>query len=471
MDNVKDFFFEDGAELGYGSEEQLIKALSAGYGTNAAEFTGGRALQPEDCETTLMNVMREDMGDFKLMNTLKKTPVKSTVHQFNLRLDVGDEDTGFVEEGGIAPDNSQDIRRATRDMKYIQKRGEVTEQAIVADTFEPAFEAEKIACTLSTLRTAEKYCFHGDSAVVRKQFDGLIAQIKSAPASKRNIYDLRGRSIQTEGEGLFTRMAEQIADQGGAANKVFYPLILGDDIQSLCRDRLRFGTEDERMAAVFKTYPTLYGPLSIAEEAGPDKMFKPKGVIKPGGIVGKAGGFPNKPAAATLSAAPASGASRFLAGDAGNYTYLVYAVNEYGVSEGTSPAAAVAVAAGDAVTVTITPAVTNPGTGFIICRSEKGGTTVMEMVRIGRDEQNDDTVYTDLNDDLPGTAEMIFITEKKMRVVAEFLQFLPLRLYRMYPTDRLVTPFIMALWGSPSLKAPHWCGLVKNIAYRGGLYG
>ena len=472
MDNLKDFFFEEGAEAGYGSEEMLIKALSAGYGTNAADFTGGRALQPEDCETTLVNVMREDHDDFKLMNTLKKTPVKSTVHQANLRLDVGDEDSGFVAEGGIAPDNSQDIRRITRDMKYIQKRGEVTEQAIVADTFEPAFEAEKIACTLSTLRTAEKYCFHGDSAVVPKQFDGLIAQIKNAPAAKRNVYDLRGRSIGAEGEGIFTRMAEHIADQGGAANKVFYPLILGDDIQALCRDRLRFGTEDERMAAVFKTYPTLYGSLSIAQDAGPDKMFKPKGVIKPGGIIGKAGSIPNKPATVTaVAAADASGESKFVAADAGNLTYMVHSINEYGISEGTGPAAAVAVAAGNKVTITITPTATNPGTGFIICRSVKGGATVMEMVRIGRDEKNETTVYIDLNDDLPGTAEMLFITEKKMQTVVELLQFLPLRLYRMYPTDKLVTPFIMALWGSPSLKAPHWCGVVKNIAYRGGFYG
>jgi hypothetical protein len=466
MENLKDFFYDGDVETGAGSEEMLLKALSAGYGTDAANFTGGRALQPEDCETTLVNVMRETQEDFKVMNTIKKTPVKSTVHQFNLRTDVGDEDSGFVAEGGIAPDNNQDIRRATRDMKYIQKRGEVTEQAVVADDFENAYEAEKIACTLSTLRTAEKYCFHGDSAVVPKQFDGLIAQVKNAPAAKRNVYDMRGRTIQTEGEGIFTKMAEMIADQGGEANKVFYPLILGTDIQDLCKDRLRFGTEDDRMAAVFKTYPTLFGSLAIAGDAGPDKMFRPKGVIKPGGVPG---GLPNSPATVTVAAAANTG-SKFTGTDAGNYTYMIYAVNEYGISVGTSPSAPVAVASGNAVTITITPGATNPGTGFIICRSIKGGTDVMEMARIGIDDQNATTVYTDLNEDLPGTAEMLFITEKKMQAVAEFLQFLPLRLYRMYPTNKLVTPFIMALWGTPSLKAPHWCGVVKNIAYRGGLY-
>jgi hypothetical protein len=241
---------------------------------------------------------------------------------------------------------------------------------------------------------------------------------------------------------------------------------LGQDIQELCRDRLRFGTEDDRMSAVFKAYPTLFGTLAIAGEAGPDKMFKPKGVIKPGGVPG---GIPNKPDTVAVSAA-AAGGSQFTASDAGNYAYTVHSVNEHGISEGTSPAAAVAVAAGNSVTITITPAATNPGTGFIICRSAKGGTAVMEMARVGIDEQNATTIYLDSNDDLPGTAEMLFITEKKMQAVAEFLQLLPLRLYRMYPTDRLVTPFIMALWGAPSLKAPHWCGVVKNIAYRGGLY-
>jgi hypothetical protein len=41
--------------------------------------------------------------------------------------------------------------------------------------------------------------------------------------------------------------------------------------------------------------------------------------------------------------------------DAGNYTYMVYAINEYGISDGKSPTAAVAVAAGEGVTMTITP--------------------------------------------------------------------------------------------------------------------
>jgi hypothetical protein len=434
-------------EFGAGSEEQLLKALEAGYGVNAAQYEGGRTLIPEDCEGTLVNAMREQPEDFKMMNTLKKTSVSSTVHQFNMRANAGDEDNG-------------------KEMKYIQKYREVTEQMRIVETFENAEASEILAGTISVLKTAEKYCFHGDSAVVPKQFDGLIAQVKTAEFKRRNILDLRGKTILTAGDRVFTDMAMQIADSGGEANKVFYPLILGQDIQDLCKDRLRFGTDDERMAAVFKDYPTIYGNLRIAADAGPDKLFRPRHIIKPGGDPNN---LPNAPAVTAVAAA-ASG-SLFLGSDAGNYIYEVFAVNEYGIGLG-ARTAAVAVTAGDAVTITITPNAIKPGTGFIICRSAKdgGADTIMEMVRVGIDTQNATTVVVDKNEDLPGTADMLFITEKKLQAVVEFLQLLPLRKYRMPPPSRrLVTPFILALWGTPVIRAPEWCGVVKNIQYARGI--
>jgi hypothetical protein len=96
----------------------------------------------------MVNAMREQMDDFKLMNTLRKRPMASTVHQFNVR-----------------------------EAKYIQKRGEVTEQMRIVSTFTDAYAEEKLAATISVLRTAEKFSFHGDSTVVPREFDGLPAQI------------------------------------------------------------------------------------------------------------------------------------------------------------------------------------------------------------------------------------------------------------------------------------------------------
>jgi hypothetical protein len=96
------------------------------------------------------------------------------------------------------------------------------------------------------------------------------------------------------------------------------------------------------------------------------------------------------------------------------------------------------------------------------------GNEPMEMIRIPA-TPGGVTTYTDLNEDLPGTTEMIIITEKKFQNVGEFYQLNPMRLYRMNPVNRLVTPFILALWGIIDLKVPEWSALVKNIQYKGGI--
>jgi hypothetical protein len=101
--------------------------------------------------------------------------------------------------------------------------------------------------------------------------------------------------MPTAGEDIFTTMAELTADKGGAANKVLYPLILRQDIQDLCRDRLRFGMDDERMSTVFKTCPALFGPLAIAgSDAGPDKCSSPKALSNQGAFQDSGAYFPTR---------------------------------------------------------------------------------------------------------------------------------------------------------------------------------
>ncbi len=317
------------------------------------------------------------------------------------------------------------------------------------------------------LKIAERLSIHGDSDVVPTEFDGMIAQIKKTNPARRNILDFRGKSITDVGDKVFPEMTRMIFDQGGEANKMFFPTILSEDIQDLCRNRIRFGTNDKNMTPVFDSYPTPMGTLKFGEGsgAGPDKMFRVKGPIATKGNADKK---PNPP---TFTAAAVTGSpgSKFVAADAGNYTYDVFAINKSGISTAAAAQAAVAVASGDGVQLTIKADVSKPGSGYIICRTAPGGSVTMEMVRIGRNP-NGDTVFTDLNEDLPGTTELITITEKRLQTVAEFYQLLPLRLYRMNPTNRLVTPFILALWGALDLKVPEQCGIMKNIRYSGGLY-
>jgi hypothetical protein len=468
MSQSEDLYFdpEQEAEVGRGSDEALLKSLSVGFGTDAAGFVGGRIFQPEDCEGTLINVLREDANEFKMMNTIKKTPVGATVHQWNIREDVGDAEVGFVTEGEDAPENNQTIRRMTKNMAYIQKHGQVTEQALLTSKLADAMAEEKIAVTLSILRTAEKNCFHGDSKVVPEQFDGIPAQIRETPAAKRVVFDAGGKRVGAIGEKILSEIPTLAKDNGGLINKVFYPNILAQDIQALAHDRLRFNNDTHALSIVIDEYPTIWGNMQIAKDAGPDMMYLPKTIVKPG----QHSKIPNKPSAVAAIAA-AHSRSRFNGDHTGIYNYTVHSINKYGISEGTNLSIPVSVASGEAVTLNITPAASNPGTGLVICRSAPNGDIVMEMIRIPINAAETTTEFVDLNVDLPGTAEMLFITERKIQPIVEFFQLLPMRFFERFPVNALVRPFVMALWGTPSVKAPHYCGLATNIAYQGGLYG
>lgn len=465
---MRDLFLntDTGAESASVSEAELLKSLNAGYGTDAAQFPGGRAMVPEDCEILMMNAMREQQEDCKMMNTIKKRPVKSTVHEYNRRLDAGDYENATAEEGGGSVDTDQQIERVTRQIKFLQVRRAVTDQMEVVDGFESAFESEKLAGTLTVLKAAERLCFHGDSEVVPTEFDGIPKQILRQSVNKRIVNDARGNNIQSLGDEFFSKMALTIYDAGGDCNKLFFPPVLGMDIQELCKDRIRFGANDTRMTPVFDSYPTPFGTIKFGETEGPDKFFRVKGVISPNGNVQTR---PAAPASVGLSAGTQSG-SLFAAADAGNYVYTVHAVNKYGISVGTSAPAAIGVSSGQGVTITITPDANNPGTGFIICRSKAGGTVAYEMVRIARDTQNATTVYIDKNEDLPGTAQALFLTEKKLQPVVEFYQLMGLRMRPLWENNRAEKPFFMQLYGAIDLKVPEWCGITKNIGYSGGLY-
>ena len=138
---MKDFFLETdvGAETAVMSEEELAKSLTAGYGTDSAQYVGGRAMIPEDIEITMINAMREQKEDCKLMNIIKKRPVRSTVHEFNRRNDAGDYENATAEEGGGSVVTDQTIQRVTRQVKFLQTRRAVTDQMEIVDSFENAF--------------------------------------------------------------------------------------------------------------------------------------------------------------------------------------------------------------------------------------------------------------------------------------------------------------------------------------------
>ena len=464
-------FFDNvsSGEMSAGEVNELQKALAAGYGTDSSQFTGGRALIPENLESEVVNVVAQLKEDCKVMNSVKKTPVRSTVHEVNLRTGHGDYRHLSVAEGGASIDTNQSLERKTFAMKYLQTRRSVTKQMEAAETFEGALASEKLAGVETIIKGAEYQCFHGDSSIVPTEFDGFLASIKKANAADQNIINLKGSTLGNYGEKIFDEIAAMVRGKGGFLDKALFPTVLAKDIKEIFADKQRYLMNNPIPNLSFKTIPD-YGTAigaNIAlsgEEAGDDMFFEVKGEVVAEGDATR------RPAAPTSVTASASGSgSSFTANDAGDYMYTVHAVNQYGISAGTSIAAAVTVAAGNKVALTITPGSGVAATGFIICRSKKDDTKVMEMDKVAN-SGNTTTVYEDTNDELPGTASMIFLPKKRFQPVYTFGQLLPACTFPLAPTNTAETPFLVMLYGGLEVRAPKHCGLVKNISYNGGLY-
>lgn len=464
-------FFDDVSSGSMNEQEvnELQKALSAGYGTDSAQFTGGRALIPENLESEVVNVVNELKEDCKVMNAVKKTPVKSTVHEVNLRTGHGDYRHLSVTEGGASIDTDQSLERKTFAMKYLQTRRSVTKQMEASETFEGALASEKLSGVETIIKGAEFQCFHGDSSIVPTEFDGFLASIRKAKADEQNIINLKGATIASYGEKLFEEIAAKVRENGGFIDKALFPVVLAKDIKELFADRQRYimnNTLPNYSVPTLPPYGTAVG-ANIAldgEEAGADIFYEVKGKVVAEGDANR------RPAAPTSVTASAAGSgSSFASADAGDYMYTVHAVNQYGISAGTSISGAATVAAGNKVTLTITPGSGVKATGYIICRSKKDGTETMELDKVA-DSGNSTTTYVDDNTELPGTASMIFLPKRRFQSVYTFGQLLPACTFPLAPTNTAETPFLVLLYGGLEVRAPKQCGLVKNISYSGGLY-
>ena len=473
------------------SEEQQVieKALSAGYETNPSAMEGGRALIPEDLESTLTNILSESDTDCKMFASLHKQPVKSTVHEIAARTGLGEYRFSTVAEGGDPVEETQSIERRLFQTKYIATLGKVTKQMEMAETIEGAYESEKLAAVNRVSLAAEHLMFHGNSDVIPTEFDGLEKQIKDFASKstdiKKNstVLDLHGLAIGQKstdsdltildaGEAMFDDIAETVFTKGGDLKRIMFPPILSKDFKSIYADKLRVlpNSNGYTLPQLPDIVTSIGSTLKIVgHDAGADKLYRVKGAVI---AAGSASLRPSAPASLTVVANASASKSHFFSNDAGVYTYAVHAVNAYGISAATAGDATATVAAGGSVTLTITPPSSgNTPSGYIITRSAPDGSVLMEMVQIAA-TADAATEYTDLNENLPGTASIVLLSavESRGRNAISFGQLMPITSVPLPIESNLAKRFTVALYGMLEMRNPEHHALVENIAYSGGLY-
>ena len=481
MDGIFDEEFEAQSQ-----NTELEKALEAGYGTDAAAYTQGRSLQREDLEATLVTVLDVKQKDLKLFHKLHKQPVTSTVHQVERQTDVGDDEFLFVGESEKASEGDPTFQRKIYETKYTTSKWEVSHPLSLTDNVENAINASKVAAVMRVSKGTERCIFHGNSAASPKQYDGLLKIIEdsakntSVPERLRaTVMDIRGLEIgETDtidgetidaGEALFDDIAEKVYSKGGDLAEAYFPPVVSRQFKNMFSSRLRLSTKDEQFAMdkLPKIITATNSVINITDDAGADKMFRVKGPVVAAGNSSKR---PNTPTS-IVGVAASDSASKFSTAYAGNYVYGVHAINAYGISAAATTST-VTVAAGEKVTLTITPSTNGEAaTGFIITRSKAGGSNLMEMVRVPN-SGNATTVVVDFNEDLPGTAQVVLLTPTtdEMKPNASFGQLMGMSNFDLPTDSSLAHRGVVALYGMLEVRAPEFCAMIKNVGYTGGLY-
>lgn len=459
-------------EMNFGDVAELRKALEAGYGTDVANLTGGGALRIQSLDKTLMATIQEN-EHFALFNALQKGNATATVDEWTEQNGVG----GFLggstntETGTIASAQGSYARR-TGAVKYLMTRREVSFVTTLQNNIVEAEATEQQNGALQLLTDAEFLCFEGDDAVVPTEFPGIFAQVASLGSSD-HVLDAEASSLASI--NLINKAAATVSAYGnfGKPTHLFMSQLTQSDFDTGLDPAFRVALDNQpnsiMLGAPVVGIRTSWGNIKTQ----PDVFLRDEGQQKPFQVdfasLASANNF--APASVAGNADTSDAASKFGAGHAGNYYYLVTGINAKGQSVGTV-SAQVAVAAGKKVALTITASVTGEETGYVIYRSRMNGTNAVtdfrQCVRVAKAGAT--TVWTDLNRDIPGTSKAAILNMSPGANAINWRQLLPMLKFPLYPTVSAVVPWAQLLFGYLRLAKRRHHVVIKNILPAGAVW-
>lgn len=469
----------------------LAKASNVGYpqqGVNFGSTTGSELapLVPQSIQPTL-DVATYSQEAIVLWRHMHKQMVGSTLHEAarvnnfgTMHLDP------FISEGGAGNLSEGDYERKVVKIKYLAEKREISDVATMVSQVgytgvsKAGLQQQTQDGTMALLGKLERSLFSADENLSDLHFDGVIKQIS-------------GGNYSGTGDAAGTRWEKEYTNSGSVTDLRGKEVSPQDLVEAMYKtySAPNFGLVDKILVEP-RTYgrlvniATTYGRFPM-ESSGPGQLvFGAKGLMIAGpmGLVpviptpllqnpetanstAIGDSAPSTPVLKNALASPAHATSKFTADDAGSYTYQIVAVGEGGASAPLTTAA-IAVAAGDAVTIDIDSAGKpsgNAANAVSYYRVYRKGPNDAEHIFLGEfprcADSTKDTGFFETNIRIPGTAPVVLLQNTPdVLYWAQLLDFLRRPLAQVATT----VPFLLMLFGAPFVKVPTKNHIIQNAA-------
>lgn len=452
--------------------EELQKALTAGYGTDVSQLTGGSALRIQSLDKTMKSTIQEN-EHFVLFNELAKSGAGATVDEWTERSDVGGFPGGSTNsETGVITQAQGAYKRRVGLVKFLMTRAEVSLVSTLGNNIASSKAVEAQAAALRLLTDAEYLCFEGDSSVVATEFDGIAAQMAAGVGDgsidSGNIINADGASLASI--NVINQGAAQISSYGnwGKASHLFFSQQVQADFDNGLDPAFRValnnvGDGGLKLGAPVVGIRTSHGNIMTKNDTFifDEPRQAPFETLFP--AVASAN-TANKPASVTLAVATGTAANKFTAARAGNYYYLVAGITAAGQSDGRITAQQ-AIASGQKCTLTITASAGAQETGYAIYRSRQNGSNTPSDFRLIKRvaKAGATTTFVDENLDIPGASKAYMLPMGPGADAIAWRQLLPMMEFQLYPTNAAVLPWAQLLFGYLRMTKRRRVVVIKNV--------
>ncbi|NCC28678.1 MAG: hypothetical protein EOM22_11180 [Gammaproteobacteria bacterium] len=405
-----------------GSPEQvaeLMKALTASnYQTDVATLTNGGALGVQSLDTAMKAVVQEQ-EHFVLFKQLATSNATNIVDEYVRKNGIGGHLGGSTNtQMGVVRSATGEYTREIGRVKFLMTLRQVGYVGSLVQNIASMESEEEINGALQLMTDAEYLLFHGNAAVCPTEYDGIFRtldlEIAAGNMPAEHVIDLQATPLDTVEP--ITRIGANVAKYGnwGRVTDMYLPLDVQTDLNNGLDPAFRWSSQPSNQ------------PISIGTHV--EGIRLQNGVLKtnmdtfiqydqhPMAVPFQVN-WPTEAAAnlfvpaAVGGAAGADAASQFTAPRAGNYFYSVAGIGAAGQGQSqVAVSAQVAVAAGDAVTLTIQPSAAGGESGYAIYRSTQNGTNTVADMRlvtvVPRAAGGGNTTYVDRNREIPGTCKV-----------------------------------------------------------------